>query len=149
MLELHRQIGNKDISKILEVGQQAFNNDGALFNSGYEGERVVYNDLKTRFSPERVRWTSAENPENYGGTDEYDFEILDTKMENVILYVDAKSTTSKKYQTDKTEIYWRNSEWRFIEEVANSNYLIARVFNVNSDNPEIVYLKVAYDKNNA
>ncbi len=149
LIELQKQLGNKDISKILAVGQQAFSNDGALFNSGYEGERIVYSDLKKRFSPERVRWTSAENPENSNGTDEYDFEILDNKKEKVILYVDAKSTTSKKYQTDKTEIYWRNSEWRFIEETANSNYLIARVFNVNSDNPEIVYLKVSHDKNSA
>ncbi len=147
LIELQKQLGNKDISKILAVGQQAFSNDGALFNSGYEGERIVYSDLKKRFSPERVRWTSAENPENSIGTDEYDFEILDNKKEKIILYVDAKSTTSKKYQTDKTEIYWRNSEWKFIEDVANSNYLIARVFNVNSDNPEIVYLKVAHDKN--
>ena len=60
----------------------------------------------------------------------------------MLYFVDSKSTTTRKYQTDKTEIYWRNSEWRFIEEQADSNYLIARVFNVNSDNPEIVYIKV-------
>ena len=125
-----------------KFSSQAFRNDGAAFNSGNEGEKIVLADLIKKFGSARVKWTSAENPDVSVPTNEYDFEIFDKAIKNVLYFVDSKSTTTRKYQTDKTEIYWRNSEWRFIEEQADSNYLIARVFNVNSPNPEIVYIKV-------
>ncbi len=142
LAKLREKIGERNLSKIIEVGSQAFRNDGATFNSGNEGEKIVLADLIKKFGSARVKWTSAENPNVSVPTNEYDFEIYDKAMQNVLYFVDSKSTTTRKYQTDKTEIYWRNSEWRFIEEQANSNYLIARVFNVNSDNPEIVYIKI-------
>ena len=63
-------------------------------------------------------------------------------LNEILYYIDAKSTTTKKGQSDKTEIFWRNSEWNFIETKNPNNYLIARVFNCNSDNYEIVYLEI-------
>jgi hypothetical protein len=142
LAKLKEKLGGRNLAQIIEVGSQAFRNDGATFNTGNEGEKIVLADLITKFGSARVKWTSAENPNVSVPTNEYDFEIYDQSLQNVLYFVDAKSTTTKKYQTDKTEIYWRNSEWKFIEEQADSNYIIARVFNVNSNNPEIIYLKV-------
>ncbi len=147
ILQLAKQLGGRNLAQIIEVGSQAFRNDGATFNTGNEGEKIVFADLKRKFpEPNRVRWTSAENPEVDQPTNEYDFEIYDKSLKNVLYFVDSKSTTTRKYQTDKTEIYWRNSEWKFIEEQADSNYIIARVFNVNSNNPEIIYLKISREE---
>ena len=139
---LKEKIGDKNLAQIIEVGSQAFRNDGARFNSGYEGEKIVYEDLKRIFGDVRVKWTSAENPNVVSATNEYDFEVYDASLQNVLYFVDSKSTTTRKYQTDKTEIFWRNSEWRFIEEQSDANYIMARVFNVNSVDPEIIYLKI-------
>lgn len=144
--ELLKISGNELLAKIIEVGYQAFQNNGAIVNSGIKGEKIVLSDLIKKYGSKRVKWTSNENPEVLSGTDEYDFEIYDKEIKNVIYYVDSKSTTTKKYQTDKTEIYWRNSEWKFIEEQTKFNYLIARVFNVNSIKPEIVYLRVKVEQ---
>lgn len=142
IINLLSKLGGRNIDDVISVGIQAFSNEGAKVNTGYEGEKIVLMDLISKYGQERVKWTSAENPENINGTNEYDFEVYDKSLASILLYVDAKSTTSKKYQTDKTEIYWRNSEWKFIENEISDNYLIARVFDVNGTSPEIVYLKV-------
>lgn len=142
IINLLSKLGGRNIDDVISVGIQAFSNEGAKINTGNEGEKIVLRDLISKYGQERVKWTSAENPENINGTNEYDFEVYDKYLANILLYVDAKSTTSKKYQTDKTEIYWRNSEWKFIENEISDNYLIARVFDVNGTSPEIVYLKV-------
>ena len=134
------------IEQVEEVISREFDNEGAHINSGYLGEKIVYTDLVKKFGIDRVRWTSAENPMVASPTDAYDFEILDTALQRVMFYIDAKSTTRAKFQNEKTEIFWRNSEWRFIESEPTS-YVIARVFGVNGANPEIVYLRLAYDKN--
>ncbi|MFK1865548.1 protein NO VEIN domain-containing protein [Bacteroides fragilis] len=124
------------------IGSQALSNTGADINSGELGEKIVYVDLCERFGEERVHWTSSYNPKVSYGTPEYDFEIFTEDLNEILYYIDAKSTTTKKGQSDKTEIFWRNSEWNFIETKNPNNYLIARVFNCNSDNYEIVYLEI-------
>lgn len=128
--------------KAQQIGIQALSNKGAIINEGKLGEEIVYKDLCNKFREERVRWTSSHNPKVSYGTPEYDFEILTEDLTEILYYVDAKSTITRKGQSDKTEIFWRNSEWNFIETKNPNNYLIARVFNCNSDNFEIVYLKV-------
>ena len=142
IIDIISKLGGRNLDDVIKVGMQAFSNEGAFINTGVEGEKLVFKDLISKYGLERVKWTSAENPENINGTNEYDFEVYDKSLAKILLYVDAKSTTSKKYQTDKTEIYWRNSEWKFIENEISDNYLIARVFDVNGTSPEIVYLKV-------
>jgi hypothetical protein len=144
--KIKQVVGNDNLEEMIEIGRQAFANDGALINTGNLGEKIVYADLVNKFGKDRVKWTSSENPGVSNGTDEYDFEIYDKDTKRILYYVDAKSTTVRKYQTDKTEIYWRNSEWKFIEQKGTSNYLIARVFNVNSHNPDITYLKVSKEE---
>lgn len=142
-------IPGKNALDLLRLGSQAFQNDGAMINSGALGEKIVYHDLIQRFGKPRVKWTSSENIANKAGsgTDEYDFEIYDTSLQHIIAFVDVKSTTSKKYQSDKTEIFWRNSEWEFLEGLTNSTYLVARVFDVNSSAPEIIYLQIVRASN--
>lgn len=142
LIRLKNELGVDMFENILAVGSQAFSNDGAFFNSGNVGELIVYADLVEKFGKDRVKWTSTENPDVTVGTNEYDFEIYDETKKNILFFVDAKSTTAKKYQTDKTEVFWRNSEWKFIEEKVKSNYLVARVFNVNSECPDITYLRI-------
>jgi len=144
IIDIITKLEGRNLDDVIKVGMQAFSNEGAKINAGNEGERIVFEDLITTFGREKVRWTSAENPNLVGiATNEYDFIVYKSSANNEILYyIDAKSTTTEKYGTDKTEIYWRNSEWRFIENEVADNYLIARVFNVNSSNPEIIYLKV-------
>ncbi|OMP75791.1 sacsin N-terminal ATP-binding-like domain-containing protein [[Flexibacter] sp. ATCC 35208] len=138
-------IGRVPMDQLEELADREFGDEGARINSGYLGEEIVYKDLIKRFGVSRVRWTSAENPTVITPTDAYDFEILDIALQQVIFYVDAKSTTRAKFQHEKTEIFWRNSEWRFIESEP-INYIIARVFGVNGNDPEIVYLRLSYDK---
>lgn len=142
IINILSKLGGRDIEDVISVGLQAFSNEGAKINTGNEGEKIVLKDLIFKFGKERVKWTSSENPENLSGTNEYDFEVYDKSSTNILFYVDAKSTTERKYQTDKTSIYWRNSEWKFIENEVSDNYFIARVFDVNGTTPEIVYLKV-------
>lgn len=149
LANLKEKIGVRNFIEIFELGSQSFQNDGAEVNSGYEGEKIVFADIKKKFGAARVKWTSNENPKISSGTNEYDFEVYDELLKHIIYFVDAKSTTLRKYQTDKTEIFWRNSEWKFLERLyGNSIYLIARVFDVNSNNPEITYIKIAFIANN-
>lgn len=140
--EIKKTLANKNLSQAMFIGSQALSNTGADINSGKLGEKIVYADLCGKFGEERVRWTSSYNPKVSYGTLEYDFEILTEDLNEILYYIDAKSTTTRKGQSDKTEIFWRNSEWNFIETKNPNNYLIARVFNCNSNNSEIVYLKV-------
>lgn len=142
LLEIKKTLANKNLSQAMFIGLQALSNTGADINSGELGEKIVYADLCEKFGEERVCWTSSYNPKVSYGTPEYDFEILTEDLNEILYYIDAKSTTTRKGQSDKTEIFWRNSEWNFIETKNPNNYLIARVFNCNSDNSEIVYLKV-------
>lgn len=142
LIEIKKTLANKNLSQAMFIGSQALSNTGADINSGELGEKIVYADLCAKFGEERVRWTSSYNPNVSYGTPEYDFEILTEDLNEILYYLDAKSTTTRKGQSDKTEIFWRNSEWNFIETKNPNNYLIARVFNCNSDNPEIVYLKI-------
>lgn len=142
LIEIKKTLANRNLSQAMFIGSQALSNTGAEINSGELGEKIVYEDLCGKFGEERIRWTSSYNPNVSYGTAEYDFEILTDDLNEVLYYVDAKSTTTRKGQSDKTEIFWRNSEWNFIETKNPNNYLIARVFNCNSDNFEIVYLKI-------
>lgn len=142
LIEIKKTLANKNLSQAMFIGSQALSNTGADINSGELGEKIVYVDLCERFGEERVHWTSSYNPKVSYGTPEYDFEIFTEDLNEILYYIDAKSTTTKKGQSDKTEIFWRNSEWNFIETKNPNNYLIARVFNCNSDNYEIVYLEI-------
>ena len=123
------------------------NNFGSDINPGLIGEQKVYEKLKAIYGNERVKWISEKNPLNnltYGTS--HDFEIMTESLKEVMLYVDAKSTVTGKYDADKIPIEIRNDEWRFFEQTTKDNYIIARVFDVNSPNAEIKFLKMGLYK---
>ncbi len=119
---------------------------GYDLNSGESAEQLVLERLIERFGKKRVKWTSSKNPANgpyENSTDEYDFEVYSKDLKSIMYYIDCKSTTAGKY-SGSTKIYWTEAEWRFIEEQKPSNYLIARVFDCNSDCRETTFLRLSF-----
>ena len=127
----------KDISDIQKNLKRYDINDGAL------AEQKVYDELVAKFGAERVKWTSSNNPLNSGNTtDEYDYEVRDKNITAVKYLIDCKSTTAKKH-SNSNDIYWTESEWKFLEAENPDNYVVARVFDCNSKNHEITYLHIS------
>lgn len=116
------------------------------YNTGDVAEQKLKDELVRRFGAERVRWTSSKNPLNFDRkdtTDEYDFEVLYPGSQKDIMYlIDCKSTSKEKYEEDIT-IYWTKSEWKFLEDKKPGNYLVARMFDCNAENPQVTYLQVS------
>jgi hypothetical protein len=108
-------------------------------NDGTLGEQLIYRQLAAQFGPSRVKLVAQEEPK-------YDIEVLDESEREVIFYIEVKSTTTGEYQADKIPINIRNGEWNFLmTEQAKGKYYIARIFNVNSDNPTIRWLRVEFN----
>lgn len=104
--------------------------------TGNIGEALVYEELRRLFnSPEHeVIWASKDE-----GQPAYDFRINYRK--EVLLYVDAKTTTTAISQSDSIPFFLKKSQWDFIQSLDNK-YWIARVF-LGDNLPVIKFLKVS------
>jgi len=103
------------------------------------GEKIVYRDLVSKFGGDRVLWLN-EGGESFQN---HDFEILSRNNE-VIYYIDAKTTTTGELSGDTVPIYIRESEWNFMQ-ICQENYIVARVYNAKSPNAYIKYLKLSLE----
>ena len=114
-------------------------------NSGLKAEIIVNQYLIESFGKERVRWVSEKNTGAKYGT-KYDFEVLTQDLQNVMYYIDAKSTTTSN-ESEEIDIILRNSEWKFMIASEKDKYLIAKVFNANNPTfDDIVFLKMGIEK---
>ncbi|WP_028666157.1 protein NO VEIN domain-containing protein [Runella zeae] len=113
-------------------------------NSGLKAEIIVNEYLIGSFGKERVRWVSEKNTGEKYGT-KYDFEVLTQDLQNVMYYIDAKSTTTSN-ESDEIDVILRNSEWKFMIASEKDKYLIAKVFNANNPTfDDIVFLKMGIE----
>jgi len=114
-------------------------------NSGLKAEIIVNEYLISSFGKERVRWVSEKNTGAKYGT-KYDFEVLMQDLQNVMYYIDAKSTTTSN-ESEEIDIILRNSEWKFMIASEKDKYLIAKVFNANNPTlDDIVFLKMGIEE---
>lgn len=105
------------------------------WHTGRFGEELVYQELVAKFGESRVNWM------NKGGESyrEYDFEIYNNNQ--ILYYIDAKSTTTGEILGNSVPFYIQQSEWIFMQK-CKDNYLIARVYNAKSSNAYSKYLKM-------
>jgi len=101
---------------------------------GRQGEEIVYEKLCERFGEERVKWLN-QHTESHAN---HDFQVSNEDM-SVLYYIDAKSTPRSENNSDGTPLYIGSSEWRLLE--SSDNFYIARVFKLNSDEPNVKFLK--------
>lgn len=95
--------------------------------TGISGEKLVYDFLCDKFDKSRVIWASKNEDEP-----RYDFRVLSENGNSVIMYVDAKASTTAEYASDKVPILIRTRAWNFFKENKEGNFHIARVFNVHN-----------------
>ena len=122
---------SNDVASPVELGVE-------VASTGRLGEEFVYRDLVSKFGKERVIWLN-EGGETYH---EYDFEILNHDG-NVIYYVDAKATTTSEISSNTVPIYITKSEWKFMQDRCEENYIIARVYQAKSSNSEVKYFNIS------
>lgn len=138
----------EEISKLsdnIEILRKVINNTSDIVDDkkhadleeGDYGEKIVYNDLKNKFTSEngyKVIWSSKEKNEA-----RFDFEVR--KGNRTVLYCDAKTTGRGTDNADSIPFFMRKSQWEFLQVIKDTvPYYIARVFLKN--NGTIFYLRI-------
>lgn len=123
------------------------------FENGWKGEAFVYKQLLEKnynvIWPNKALEVSENVIIDYSGEqhyikdrgDKYDLIIENSSDRKV--FVQVKSTTTDIANADHISMPISTREWGFIHETKeNESYYLARVFNVNSDKPQMYFMKL-------
>lgn len=123
------------------------------FENGWKGEAYVYKQLLeknyTVTWPNKTLETCENIITDYTGEqhfikdkgDKYDLIIENSADQKI--YIQVKSTTTDIANADHISMPISTREWQFITETnENESYYLARVFNVNSEKPQMYFMKL-------
>ncbi|HVS91211.1 MAG TPA: DUF3883 domain-containing protein [Mucilaginibacter sp.] len=123
------------------------------FENGWKGEAFVYKKLISMNF--KVQWMNLIAYDN--GNFIYDFEnekhfiqdkgdkfdVTATDEKGKVIYVQVKATTTDVANADQIALLISTREWKFVFETSDDeSYYLARVFNVNSANPEVYFMRI-------
>jgi len=123
------------------------------FENGWKGEAFVYKEMKKRgydvtwlnlsSTPNENSIIDFEKEQHYISDNGDKYDLIAKNMNGHNFYIQVKSTTTDITEADSIAMPISTREWKFVfEKNANESYYLARVFNVNSINPELYFMKL-------
>ncbi len=165
ILKEHPELTSKKIEQLLELEELSKGWNPELsynpteeqtrrnFENGWKGEAFVYKELKKKNF--EVDWVNLSNIENNNSITDFEGErhyIVDSgdkydlkaKIRNGnTVYIQVKATTTDISKADHIAMPISTREWKFVFETNdNEAYYLARVFNVNGNEPELYFMKL-------
>ncbi len=123
------------------------------FENGWKGEAFVYKKLKEKNYS--VQWANKNETDNGNSiidfegdqhfiTDKGDkYDLVAQNSEGPNIYIQVKATTTDISKADMIAMPISTREWRFVFETTDTeSFYLARVFDVNSNTPEVYFMKL-------
>jgi hypothetical protein len=123
------------------------------FENGWKGEAFVYKEMKKRGF--EVKWLNLSDTPNDNSIIDFEgeqhfisdngdkYDLIAKNKDGHNFYIQVKSTTTDISEADFIAIPISTREWKFVFETnTNESYYLARVFNVNSNNLELYFMKL-------
>jgi hypothetical protein len=165
ILKQHPELTSDKIEQLLELEElsKGWNTDVIYnpseeqirknFENGWKGEAFVYKELKKKNF--EVEWDNRSETENSNPIIDFEgekhfiadkgkkYDLMAKSTNGNTIYVQVKATTTDISVADNIALPISTREWKFVLETKeDQSYYLARVFNVNSQAPELYFMKL-------
>jgi len=123
------------------------------FENGWKGEAFVYKKLKEKNYS--IQWANKTETDNGNSIIDFEgeqhfiidkgdkYDLIAQNSEGHNIYIQVKATTTDISRADTIALPISTREWKFVFETTDTeSFYLARVFNVNSNTPEVYFMKL-------